>query len=104
MSWRQYQNWAVRQIGGIPAKVQNKGADGFMPDGSWIEVKKWQSKASVGSYRQVLEGLKKTGQAYIISRSGFTNDLKEKKNQILLSKGWELHLIPESDLLRDLVA
>ena len=101
MTWREYQDWAVRQIDGEPAKIQNKGADGFMPDGSWIEVKKRKSSAGIGSYRQVLEGLRKTGQAFIIAKS-FSIDLKEKKAEILRSEGWELFLIPEKDLLRDL--
>ena len=103
MSWPEYQDWAVRKIGGEPAIVKNKGPDGFMPDGSWIEVKKWKHKAGISSYRQVLEGLEKTNQAYIIAKD-FSNDLKEKKNQLVLAKGWDLNLIPEEDLLRDLAA
>ena len=103
MKWDEYQDWAVRAVGGNPATVKNKGCDGFMEDGSWIEVKKWKNKAGLSSYRQVLEGLEKTGQAWIIAKS-FSNDLKEKKNQLILSKGWELHLIPESDLIRDLAS
>ena len=101
MTWREYQDWAVRQIDGEPAKIKNKGADGFMPDGSWIEVKKRKSSAGIGSYRQVLEGLRKTGQAFIIAKS-FSTDLKEKKAEILRSEGWELFLIPAKDLLRDM--
>ncbi len=101
MTWREYQDWAVRRIDGEPAKMQNKGADGFMSDGSWIEVKKRKSSAGISAYRQVLEGLRKTGQAYIVAKS-FSTDLKEKKAEILRLEGWELFLIPEKDLLRDL--
>ena len=103
MNWKMYQDWAIRSIGGEPSKVKNKGYDGIMPEGDWIEVKKWKNPAGISSYRQVLEGLEKTSRAYIIAEK-FSSDLKEKKAEILRTKGWELFLIPQEDLLRDLVS
>ena len=103
MKWPEYQDWAVRRLGGEPAKVKNNGPDGFMPDGSWIEVKKWKTSAGISSYRQVIDGLRKTGQAYIIAKS-FSSGLQEKKAEILRKDGWILHLIPEEDLIRDLAS
>ena len=103
MNWKTYQNWAIRSIGGEPSKVKNKGYDGIMPEGDWIEVKKWKNPAGISSYRQVLEGLEKTSRAYIIADK-FSSDLKEKKAEVLRTKGWELFLIPQEDLLGDLVS
>ena len=95
----EFEKYAVRSIGGTPTP-NSKPVDGYMPDGSPIEVKMHDKPIGVGVLDKFHRFLQKNGRGYIVSKS-FGKGFKEEAARLKIEEGLDVVFITVDDIIRD---
>ena len=94
-----FEKYAVRSIGGTPTP-NSKPVDGYMPDGSPIEVKMHDKPIGVGVLDKFHRFLQKNGRGYIVAKS-FGRGFKEEVARLKLEEGLDVVFVTIDDIIRD---
>ena len=94
----EFEKYAVRSIGGTPTP-NSKPVDGYMPDGSPIEVK-MIDKIGVGVLDKFHRFLQKNGRGYIVAKS-FGRGFKDEVARLKLEEGLDVVFMTVDDIIRD---
>lgn len=95
----EFEKYAVRSIGGIPTS-NSKPVDGYMPDGSPIEVKMNDKPIGVEVLDKFHRFLQKNGRGYIVSKA-FGRGFKDEVARLKLEEGIDVVFITIDDIMRD---
>ena len=95
----EFEKYAVRSIGGTPT-LNSKPVDGYMPDGSPIEVKMHDKPIGVGVLDKFHRFLQKNGRGYIVAKS-FGRGFKDEVARLKLEEGLDVVFMTVDDILRD---
>ena len=99
LEYGEFEKYAVRSIGGTPTP-NSKPVDGYMPDGSPIEVKKNDKPIGVGVLDKFHRFLQKNGRGYIVAKS-FGKGFKDEVARLKLEEGLDVVFITVDDIIRD---
>ena len=95
----EFERYAVQSIGGIPTQ-NSKPVDGYMPDGSPIEVKKHKGNIGIEVLDKFHKHLKANGRGYIIAKS-FGKGFKNEVDRLKLEEGLDIVFMTVDELIRD---
>ena len=95
----EFEKYAVRSIGGTPTP-NSKPVDGYMPDGSPIEVKMHDKAIGVGVLDKFHRFLQKNGRGYIVAKS-FGRGFKNEVARLKLEEGLDVVFMTIDDIVRD---
>ena len=99
LSPEDFEKYAVRSIGGTPTP-NSKPVDGYMPDGSPIEVKMHDKPIGVGVLDKFHRFLQHNGRGYIVAKS-FGRGFKDEVARLKLEEGLDVVFITIDDIIRD---
>ena len=94
----EFEKYAVRSVGGTPTP-NSKPVDGYMLDGSPIEVK-MTDKVGVGVLDKFHRFLQKNGRGYIVAKS-FGRGFKDEVARLKLEEGLDVVFMTIDDIIRD---